>query len=88
MVSVSQENGKEINLNVGLQLPDGIVGDMEDTMVGVGTQVVENGLDGGHRVLDDDPFDLATIIEAVMNEKKGKKMFLSRGGVCGACDVC
>lgn len=54
-VCVSQENAREIDLNVDVQLPDGIVEDMEDMVVGVGMQVVEDGLDGGHGVLDDDP---------------------------------
>lgn len=70
---VSHENGKEIDLNVEMHLLEGIVGDMEDVRVGVKLQAVEDGIGGGHGVLDDDPFDLATIIEAVMNETKRKK---------------
>lgn len=79
-VCVSQENGKEIYLNVEVHLPDGSVGDMKN-------MGLKDELGGGHEVLDHDHFDLATIIEAIMNKSKGKTFF-SGGGVCGACDVC
>ncbi|KAM1007206.1 hypothetical protein ACFX2A_003889 [Malus domestica] len=38
-----------------------------------GGQILKNGMVVGGRATDDDPFELAPIIEAVMNENKGRK---------------
>lgn len=71
-VCVSQENGKEIDLNIEAQLGEGEQGDLDGTVESV-VYAEGEGMGGGLEIMEDDPFDLVPIIEAVMKNQKGMK---------------
>lgn len=70
---MSQENGREIDLNVMVQIREGGVSDMEGRKRGPKLQGVGKCSVGGHGVRENDHFDFIPIIESVMMEQKGRK---------------
>lgn len=71
MVCVLQETGREIDLNVEVQLREGI--NFRGVKEGIDNDGVGGVMGWGGGVREDDPFELDPIIEAVMKQQKMRK---------------
>ncbi|KAM2567063.1 hypothetical protein TB1_009489 [Malus domestica] len=71
--SKPKESGIGIDLNVELQIADTTEGDVVNGRGRQNQQGSENDVTKDMETMEDDPFELTPIIEAVMRETKGKK---------------